>query len=40
MDTYGKILEKDKEEAARKIEKWDLKMESWCYVRWNRKNPF
>ncbi len=33
MDTYGKILEKDKEEAARKIEKWDLKMESWRVIQ-------
>ena len=28
MDTYGKILEKDKDEVARKIEQWDLQMES------------
>jgi integrase len=28
MNTYGKILEKDKDEVARKIEQWDLKMES------------
>ena len=38
MDTYGKILEKDKDEVARKTEQWDLQMESWCYGRWNRKN--
>ena len=31
MDTYEKILEKDKDEVALKIEQWDLKMESWCY---------
>ena len=28
MDTYGKILEKDKDEVARKIEQWDLLMVS------------
>ena len=28
MNTYGKILEKDKDEVARKIEQWDLQMES------------
>ena len=28
MNTYGKIIEKDKDEAARKIEQWDLQMES------------
>ena len=28
MNEYGKILEKDKDEAARKIEQWDLQMES------------
>ena len=28
MDTYGKILEKDKDEVARRIEQWDLQMES------------
>ena len=33
MDTYGKILEKDKDEVAGKIEQWDLQMESWYYGR-------
>lgn len=28
MDTYGKILEKDKDEMARRIEQWDSHMES------------
>ena len=28
MDTYGKILDKDKNEIDRKIEQWDLQMES------------
>ena len=28
MDSYGKILEKDKDEVARKIEQWHLQMES------------
>ena len=28
MNTYGKILEKDKDEFARWIEQWDLKIQS------------
>ena len=28
MDTYGKILDKDKNEIDRKIEQWDLEMDA------------
>ena len=28
MDTYGKILDKDKNEIDRKIEQWDLQMDA------------
>ena len=31
MDTYGKILDKDKNEIDCKIEQWDLQMDAWCY---------
>ena len=27
MDTYGKILDKDRNEIDRKIDQWDLQME-------------
>ena len=28
MDTYGKILDKDKNEIDRKIEQWDMQMDA------------